>query len=286
MPELYDLVERYQPELVWSDGEWEAHSDYWQSRDFLHWYSTRSAVAETAVWNDRWGSDTLCKHGGFLTCLDRYLPDSLVAKKWEDCLTVDRQSWGYNRRSQIEDYMTVPDLIRNLIESVAKNGNLLLNVGPASDGTIHPIFVDRLLGLGSWLAVNGEGIYNTTVWKVCQNETASSAFYTRTHDTLYVLLTKWPTNGAVNLDCPIPTAQTRARMLGLESTSSRSASSSSPFVRVSPGSSPDVEGGSGSSGTAVASRLAGLTVELPSLTPDIIPCQHAWVVALTGIANL
>lgn len=70
LPELYDLVEKYQPELVWSDGEWEASSNYWKAREFLHWYSTNSSVAATAVWNDRWGHETLCKHGGFLTCTE------------------------------------------------------------------------------------------------------------------------------------------------------------------------------------------------------------------------
>ena len=70
MPELYDLVEKYAPEIIWSDGEWEASSAYWKSLDFLHWYSTNSTVAASGVWNDRWGGDTLCKHGSFLTCAE------------------------------------------------------------------------------------------------------------------------------------------------------------------------------------------------------------------------
>ena len=82
--ELYDLVTRYEPNIIWSDGEWETTSDYWKAREFLHWLSTESAVKDTVVWNDRWGNDTLCKHGGFLTCTDRYQPDSLKETKWED----------------------------------------------------------------------------------------------------------------------------------------------------------------------------------------------------------
>jgi len=70
MPELYDLVEKYAPEIIWSDGEWEASADYWKARDFLNWYATNSSVAATGVWNDRWGQQTLCKHGGFLTCAE------------------------------------------------------------------------------------------------------------------------------------------------------------------------------------------------------------------------
>jgi alpha-L-fucosidase len=148
LPELYDLVKRYRPTLIWSDGEWEAPSWYWNSTKFLQWYATESPVADQAVWNDRWGRGTLCKHGGFLTCTDRYSPGKIQTKKWEDAFTIDKTSWGLNRNATYSDYMTVKEIVDLLIETVAYNGNVLLNVGPAADGTIHPIFVDRLLGIG------------------------------------------------------------------------------------------------------------------------------------------
>lgn len=37
MPELYDLVNTYKPEIIWSDGEWEASNVYWKSKEFLAW---------------------------------------------------------------------------------------------------------------------------------------------------------------------------------------------------------------------------------------------------------
>lgn len=258
--ELYDLVEKYAPELIWSDGEWDTYSDYWKAREFLHWYSTNSSVATTAVWNDRWGNDTLCKHGGFMTCTDRFQPDGYKAQKWEDALTVDTTSWGYNRVAQYSDYMTVKQLIDNLIMTVAKNGNMLLNVGPASDGTIHPIFVDRLLGIGEWLKVNGEGIYGTKPWDVCQNETASSVYYTRKRDRLYAHVTKWPEGNLLRLNCPIATTETHITMLGYT--------------------------GSPLSLTGTWTPAAGIQVVMPALTPDTIPCQHAWVLVLTGLDNV
>jgi len=60
-------------------------------------------------------------------------------------------SWGLNQNSMYSQYMSVKEIIDILIEMVAFKGNVLLNVGPAANGTIHLIFVDCLLGIGTIL---------------------------------------------------------------------------------------------------------------------------------------
>lgn len=74
LPEMMELVDQYHPEVIWSDGDWEASDDYWQSKEFLSWLYNESPVKNTVVVNDRWGRGIPCHHGDFFTCKDRYNP--------------------------------------------------------------------------------------------------------------------------------------------------------------------------------------------------------------------
>lgn len=73
-PELKEMILRYQPEIVWSDGDWYCTPEYWESKEFLAWLYNESPVKDTVVVNDRWGNDTYGKHGDFYNFADRYNP--------------------------------------------------------------------------------------------------------------------------------------------------------------------------------------------------------------------
>ena len=148
LPELHELIDLYKPEVVWSDGEWEAPDTYWKSKEFLAWLFNESPVKDTVVVNDRWGHETLCHHGDFYTCTDRYNPGILQPHKWENCMTIDKKSWGYRRNAPLADYLTLADLVKELVITVSCGGNLLMNVGPTKDGIIAPIYQERLRDMG------------------------------------------------------------------------------------------------------------------------------------------
>lgn len=126
LPQLYEVVNAYQPDLIWSDGDWEASDTYWKSRNFLAWLYNSSPVKDTVVVNDRWGSGDTCVHGGYYTCTDRYNPGKLINHKWENAYTVDKWSWGFRRNAVLADFVTSVDIISELVSTVSCGGNFLV----------------------------------------------------------------------------------------------------------------------------------------------------------------
>lgn len=193
LPELKEIVENFQPDYIWTDGEWEMSEDYWKSTDFLTWLFTNSSVKRSVAVNDRWGAETLCKHGSFITCNGK--SKTLQEKKFENLIPMDRLSWGFNVMTKIEHIMSVDSLIYELVSTVACNGNLLLNIGANADGIIENIYVERLETLGLWLRVNGEGIFGTRpFWK--QQEDSNAIWYTfkiRGHyEEIFIFVLEYP----------------------------------------------------------------------------------------------
>jgi len=193
LPQLKDLVVKYRPAIVWTDGEWDHPSETWRSTEFLSWLLNESPAPDDVVINDRWGKDCRGRHGGFYTTEYGHHPGETVGAQhaWEECRGMGA-SFGYNRNETIDDYRSAKDLVRLLVETVSQGGNLLLDIGPTADGRIPVIMQERLVQMGQWLGPNGEGIYGTTAgpfpavpWGGC----------TRKPGKLFLHVFDWPESG-------------------------------------------------------------------------------------------
>ena len=141
---------------------------------------------------------------------------------------------------------------------------------------MDPIFEDRLKEIGDWIDINGDAIYATRPWSICQNETAHDVFYTVKGDILYAIMRTWPEDDKLRLTCPLATAQTSARLLGVDSQKNS----------VLWQSKSDSKTGKDARGLQSQKLGNGLELDLPNLNPTTIPCDHAWVLELKGIGNL
>ncbi|KAG7457680.1 hypothetical protein MATL_G00229720 [Megalops atlanticus] len=214
MPELHDLVNRYKPDLIWSDGDWEAPDSYWNSTEFLAWLYNDSPVKDSVVTNDRWGAGCSCKHGGYFNCEDKYTPGHLPKHKWEKCTSVDIFSWGYRRTMHLKELLDLPSIIKDLVITVALGGNYLLNVGPTAEGMIPVVFEERLRGVGDWLRVNGEAVYASRPWRVQTENSTVPVWYTSKGSRVYAFLLSRPPKPTLELLAPITSPLTNVTLLG------------------------------------------------------------------------
>ena len=162
-PQFKDVVTRYKPDIIFSDGEWELPSSDWHSPELLAWLFNESPAKENVVVDDRWGKETRHKHGSYYTT--EYTAGLQTgAHPWEESRGMGF-SYGYNRAESLRDYHSARELTLMLIDLVSRGGNLLLDIGPTGDGRIPVIMEQRLTEIGEWLKVNGEAIYGTRNWR-------------------------------------------------------------------------------------------------------------------------
>jgi alpha-L-fucosidase len=193
-----ELVNKYQPQLFWFD--------WWIGQPALDPYK-KSFAAYYYNKGLEWSKGVVINYklqdfpeGTAVLDLERGKLDAIREMPWQTDDAIGNKSWGYTTDNT---FKTAQYVITNLADIVSKNGNLLLNIGPRSDGTITDEDKNVLLGVGKWLDVNGEAIYATRPWKIWgegPTKSASGSFadqktpftaqdirFTMKSDTLYAI---------------------------------------------------------------------------------------------------
>jgi alpha-L-fucosidase len=209
-----ELMERVAPDVLWNDISWPGSKG-----QFLRLFADYYNACPEGLVNDRWTpvfplgrllrvpflrrrfnarvKAAVLAEGGPLapppalhadTRTPEYasFPD-VRREKWESVRGMDK-SFGFNRASRPEDFLTREALLHSLVDIASKNGNLLLNVGPrGEDAQIPEEQLLRLRWLGDFTKRWGEALYGTKPWTRAEGETADghSVRFTARGDTVY-----------------------------------------------------------------------------------------------------
>jgi alpha-L-fucosidase len=147
--QLLELTDRFRPDLLWFDGDWERDERQWRMKELR---ADILARAPGTVLNAR-----MCGYGDYATP-EQGVPIEPPDGPWELCLTIN-DSWGWQARD--ENHKSLRQLIRIFAETISAGGNLLLDAGPREDGTITAPQAERLRGLGAWIGRHSDAVYDT-----------------------------------------------------------------------------------------------------------------------------
>lgn len=229
---MRELVDKYQPQVVWFD--WWIEQPVFQPylQKFAAYYYNKGIEWKKGV-AINYKNKSFPPEAAVLD-IERGMLDTVRDLFWQTDTSVSVKSWGYIDNDQ---FRSVSSLLHELIDIVSKNGCLLLNIGPRSDGTIPQEAQDILLGMGKWLDVNGEALYGTRPWVVSgegPTETTSGSFsdhkerpftardfrFATKDGALYAIAMGWPDKafhiGAINRKNLANMKVTDVRMLGVQ----------------------------------------------------------------------
>ncbi len=248
-PQLKELVNNYRPSLLFSDGgEWDGSEEYLKTKEYLAWLYNESPVKNEIVVNDRFAKDMPGNHGDYYSS-EYKDAKGIFSKPWEESRGVGG-SYGFNRAENAENYTTSRQLILELVDIVSRGGNLLLNVGPAADGTIPVVMQERLLDIGKWLEVNGEAIYQTRKRVVTSQKSVDHEIYfTKNGNKVFCIFSRW--SSSLDIDLLPDEKVKKVTLLGY----------------------------SGEIKWKIVDNHR-LTVEIPRLTIDELPCLNAWTLKI------
>jgi alpha-L-fucosidase len=203
-----EIVQKYHPDIMYFDWWIGQPGLRHQLTTFAAFYYNASLKYGDHVGVINYKDYAMDAHSAVLD-IERGQLGEIRPLYWQTDTSVSNKSWGYIEN---DTFKSPEFIVHQLVDIVSKNGNLLMNIGPRSDGTIPDGVQQVLLSVGSWLRVNGDAIYGTRAWttygegptKVVEgsfNDTAAGNYtaqdfrFTTKGDTLYAIEMGWPTTG-------------------------------------------------------------------------------------------
>jgi len=180
--QIRELMTNYgKIDILWYDGAWPYTAEDWQSERLN---AMVRSLQPNIIINNRSGLPE-----------DFETPEQHIRyhdRPWESCMTIDETWWGYHVGDR---HLKSPlEIVRLLVKCVAGNGNLLLNVGPKSDGSIPEAYKRRLKAVGVWLERNGESIYGAGAAPINVSHLGQA---TAKGNKVYVHIFYWTGNGEI-----------------------------------------------------------------------------------------
>ena len=280
--QIRESVERYDLDHLYLDDN--AIVNYMPENASSQWFGSTQLLAELfnrpqsseadgkprLVVNDRWGYAARSAHVGYHLC-----EDTRASQLGYGCSpgfdpgnnsAGDHWAWtfglglgfGYNREENSTEYKTAEFILGTLVQAVRLGGSLEISLGPTSDGRIDNLVQERLLEMGSWLAVNGEAIYDSSRWKT-PTDGKNNVSYThqRSSSAVYAIMQGWPTTDHLELEAPCSTPETTVSLVGR------------------PGAKP-------LHWSPLASGC-GMNIELPVLRLDLLSWRHYYTFKLSSV---
>jgi len=160
--QLKELLTNYEISILWFDGEWE---DTWNHNYAVELYHYIKKINPDILINNRidvgrTGMAGMTKEGylGDFGTPEQEIPtEGFPGVDWESCITMNNH-WGYNKNDK--NWKSAKDVIKMLVNIISKGGNLLLNVGPKSNGKFPQESIDILNEVGKWLDKNKEAVFD------------------------------------------------------------------------------------------------------------------------------